>query len=52
VAIMVVVCGHHGLWPSWFVAVIVEPDRKTSNKGAAEETVINLFQEQITENEC
>ena len=25
VAVMVIVCGRHGLWPSWFVAVIVEP---------------------------
>jgi len=26
VAIMVIVCGHHGrcLWPSWFLGVIVE----------------------------
>jgi len=25
VAVMVIVCGLHGLWPSWFVAIIVEP---------------------------
>jgi len=23
--VAVVVCGRRGLWPSWFVAVIVEP---------------------------
>jgi len=25
VAIMVIVCGRHGLWPSWFVSMLVKP---------------------------